>query len=377
MKEKEASARFPARLLAYRRERGWSQATLAANITMDEETVRRWEKGERYPTIYAQQKLCDVFHVTSDELGLTENPRLKQAHPLPLDEVFPAGASNDTGSLSEPKQTLLRLSDAQGRPHPSGWQSIQKNRLLFLAMSLILLLCFFGLWKSNVLPGGFLASHPTVIPVSHSTVPASPSGDLEAIPAAYGVQGHLVIDDALTGQQTSTFQLPNHPGQSNVCAYSQGAYDVKKEETNYCLANHTSYLANFVYQIEMTILQAQPGQTGGIVFRADDARHRYYNFQVGVDGSYSLLRSDPAQQGSDPAIWTGQTAFLKGLQEPNMLAVEARGKDLFLYVNFHLVAHVQDASYTQGNVGVGVVLNQGSSGSIEVAFRSARVWELA
>ncbi len=69
------------------------------------------------------------------------------------------------------------------------------------------------------------------------------------------------------------------------------------------------------------------------------------------------------------------SAILQGDWHPNLLAVKACGKDLFLYVNLQLVAHVQDLSYTHGNIGVGIVVSTQAQ-ETEVTFRQAKVWAI-
>ncbi len=137
--------------------------------------------------------------------------------------------------------------------------------------------------------------------------------------------------------------------------------------------NHSTDFANFVYQIEMTALQEQSGQAGRILFRADDAQHVYYAFEVSADGSYRLVRDDAT---GDTVLKEGHSsAILQGDLHPNLLAVKASGKDLSLYVNLQLVAHVEDLSYTHGNIGVGIVVNTEAQ-QTEVTFRQAKVWTI-
>ena len=67
-------------LLRYERQlRGWSQAYLAEQIDVPDYYISRWERGEVLPSPYYQQKLCQVFGKTAEELGM-----LQQTTPLPL-----------------------------------------------------------------------------------------------------------------------------------------------------------------------------------------------------------------------------------------------------------------------------------------------------
>src|SRR5215471_4737771 len=67
-------------LLRHERQlRGWSQAHLAEQIDVLDYYISRWERGEVLPSPYYQQKLCQVFGKTAEELGM-----LQQTIPLPL-----------------------------------------------------------------------------------------------------------------------------------------------------------------------------------------------------------------------------------------------------------------------------------------------------
>jgi DNA-binding XRE family transcriptional regulator len=79
MEKKETDTLFSAKLFEYRSKRGWSQAMLAKHLKVNDETVRRWEKGETWPNNFARQQLCILFEVPPEELGLGENPRLKRS----------------------------------------------------------------------------------------------------------------------------------------------------------------------------------------------------------------------------------------------------------------------------------------------------------
>ena len=49
--------------------RGWSQAYLAEQIDVFDYYISRWERGEVLPSPYYQQKLCELFGKSAEELG--------------------------------------------------------------------------------------------------------------------------------------------------------------------------------------------------------------------------------------------------------------------------------------------------------------------
>src|SRR5690348_2190267 len=56
-----------------RKKRGWTQAYVAEMIDVSVDAVRRWESG-RLPYPSSIQKLCRVFAMSPQELGLFNDP---------------------------------------------------------------------------------------------------------------------------------------------------------------------------------------------------------------------------------------------------------------------------------------------------------------
>jgi transcriptional regulator with XRE-family HTH domain len=53
--------------------RGWSQQRVADQINApNRQLVYRWEAGKRSPGSYYRERLCQVFKMTAEELGLVE-----------------------------------------------------------------------------------------------------------------------------------------------------------------------------------------------------------------------------------------------------------------------------------------------------------------
>jgi len=56
-----------------RRERqlhGWSQLKVAELVDTSEDVVSRWERGERRPSPFFQEKLCILYGKSAEELGI-------------------------------------------------------------------------------------------------------------------------------------------------------------------------------------------------------------------------------------------------------------------------------------------------------------------
>src|SRR5215469_5071906 len=77
-------------LLRHERQlRGWSQAHLAEQIDVPDYYISRWERGEVFPSPYYQQKLCEVFGKTAEELGMLQTTPLTLSVDPPIVEQLP------------------------------------------------------------------------------------------------------------------------------------------------------------------------------------------------------------------------------------------------------------------------------------------------
>ena len=65
------------RLKELRKSKGISQLTLATDLNANQNTISRYETGEREPGIMELIKIADYFHVSIDYLvGRTNDPRM-------------------------------------------------------------------------------------------------------------------------------------------------------------------------------------------------------------------------------------------------------------------------------------------------------------
>src|SRR5215467_10730386 len=61
-----------------RQEKLWTQADLANRIETTSISVGRWEKNITRPSLHFQQKLCEIFEKSPEELGFL--PQAEQEH---------------------------------------------------------------------------------------------------------------------------------------------------------------------------------------------------------------------------------------------------------------------------------------------------------
>lgn len=61
------------KLIGLRKRKGWTVAEAAEHVEVDDNTLYKWEKGKATPHGYNIGKLCKVYGVTEEELGLEKN----------------------------------------------------------------------------------------------------------------------------------------------------------------------------------------------------------------------------------------------------------------------------------------------------------------
>jgi len=153
------------------------------------------------------------------------------------------------------------------------------------------------------------------------------------------------------------------------CVFTSGSYHIFKPNAPLvtCTANNTNF-SDFTFQVSMTILQ---GGCGGMLFRNDGPSDDwdYYLFEICQDGRYGLMLDDAQSliplQDKNPAINVG-------LNQPNVIAVVASGKNMDLYVNQQKINSFQDGTRTKGRIGVFV--DPRGTVPTEVAFSNVKIW---
>jgi transcriptional regulator with XRE-family HTH domain len=88
------------RLRHERQLRGWSQGRLAEHIDVPDYYISRWERGEVLPSPFYQQKLCELFGKSAEELGF-----LQPVNETPL-----------PGTLRLEEGTIVTSADAETSP---------------------------------------------------------------------------------------------------------------------------------------------------------------------------------------------------------------------------------------------------------------------
>lgn len=338
-------------LRSAREQRGWSQKSLADLLGTTELTVGRWERGERSPQPFYRVRLCEAFGMTANELGLGEAEVPEEViddATVPTTQVLET--SPDPGSLL-PRSPILSAASKRQKP----WS----GRVVLLAVAVLSIFGGLGLYLTHPFPAASSRSGSGSARVS--TGGTQPSNQSWAPPMST-----LVLNDPLT-QPDSRY----HWGEGSICSFTHGGYHARSVGTNYCIESDRQF-SDFQYQLQVTI---QQGTQAGLAFRATGNSQLYY-FYINITGHFGVQVIDAPRPH-----WTLRSKFsssvLQGINRPNVLGVEVRGNTLRLFVNYTLVAQIQDTTFVQGYIGVCVGnYDDPSESELTLAsFRNAQVWD--
>jgi hypothetical protein len=185
--------------------------------------------------------------------------------------------------------------------------------------------------------------------------------------------GSPALDDSMSLQDSIHFIGTSAKGDGG-CFFAGGAYHAWVQvngDVLWCPATNTNF-SNFAYQVQMTIIK---GDSGGIIFRfaTNSTGNSFgYGFNIAQNGTYDFYSVDENEGFTH--LRSGTSLFIKtGLNQTNLIAVLAHGKNIYLFVNGQYVASVNDSSYSSGQIGV-----QAGENAIptEAVFRNAQVWEI-
>jgi eukaryotic-like serine/threonine-protein kinase len=179
----------------------------------------------------------------------------------------------------------------------------------------------------------------------------------------------LVLNDSLSNNNNG-YNWETQPDAGGACQFTGGAFQVNETQlttTEYCPAYNTSFGGNFVYEVQMTIVQ---GDLGGLIIR-DDTHQKSYYYRWRQDGSYNLVYYDTSPKPKGPLIAGQSSAFNTGYNQTNLIAVVVQGGNFQLYVNDHFVDSVSVGIYGQGYIGL---FASDYGDPTEVVYSNVKVW---
>jgi transcriptional regulator with XRE-family HTH domain len=84
----EKSSYFNLRLRTERERRGWTREHVAELVEASDYTVSQWERGKQFPRPYHIKRLCELFDMNAEELGLIREEAKNKQPPHLMPESF-------------------------------------------------------------------------------------------------------------------------------------------------------------------------------------------------------------------------------------------------------------------------------------------------
>jgi hypothetical protein len=163
---------------------------------------------------------------------------------------------------------------------------------------------------------------------------------------------------------------------TSPCTFSDGIYKISNgipDQYTFCMA-HNKILKNFAYRVKMTI--SSSGDSGGLIFRADDSPMIFYRLSLNSHGMYKLYLcqtcTDSSASGGD--VLKHGNVNINTIGNPNTLTVIVLNTAIYLYINnTHVIKLDGSAIPTSGEIGLYAVLQDQFT---NVSFSEVNVWVL-
>jgi serine/threonine protein kinase len=227
--------------------------------------------------------------------------------------------------------------------------------------------------------GGKPPARPTPTPQD-----IGPTAVVQAPNPYMSSMGTLVVNDPLTSNQ-----LRWDDGDS--CKIDAKGYyiGVSGPQSTICYAHATDFV-NFTYEAQMSFLKvddADPDAVAvGLVFRGDNDTGASYRIEVTQNGTFIPLickaadactpfDDGQARPTTDSGLRKVSTAFNRGVEQSNKLAVVVVDNLLVFYINGQEVFSTKQAGFSRHGM-IGLYLRDNNKDSSAVAlFNNVRVWQ--
>ena len=307
--------------------------------------------------------------IVGDKAVITDDGSQPGGESLTVNDKIPATRGDDRGN---------RTSGKQGRR-----SSLSMGRVILLVLlALILIAASFASFYFIIGPKLLYPTGPNTTATAQAQASANALATSRALSASATAQGRatataeanpyppnsgtLAINDPLSNNSKG-YGWEEGERDGGFCTFTGGTYHSIIPQSGVfhsCLALATHF-TDFAFEVQAAVIS---GTSSGIVFRADRATTHLYYFILDERGNFYLKvyfdkfgTSSVIASGSNPAI---------NADGHNLIAVVARGSQVDLYVNRHLIKTLSDTTFSSGQIGVVVLAG-------EVAFSNARVWKLS
>lgn len=218
----------------------------------------------------------------------------------------------------------------------------------------------------------------TAVAFAHATATTQVQATAEVQGTATALQniytsatsGSPTLSDSLAGNNGSGWDEDQAQG-GGGCGFTGGAYHASLYSKGFyfpCFAQNTNF-GDLAYQVQMTIIR---GDYGGLIFRAKSTASKFYVFRLESDGIYDLFVSQDNNHTTELS-YGNSPAIHKYAGHSNLLAVVARGNNMYLYINKQYVSTVSDDTYKSGQIGV---FAEDHTNPTDVAFSNLQIWKL-
>ncbi len=134
-----------------------------------------------------------------------------------------------------------------------------------------------------------------------------------------------------------------------------GVYDlvIKGDDVSRWAAADENY-SDGVYEVEAVQIDGPLDNGYGMLFRADTDAGNFYLFKISGDGYVWIgrYRDEAEEQAMVGSHWFESAAVKQGLNQTNVLRVEAESGNMIFSVNGQEVGRVTDGNYPSGDIGL-------------------------
>ena len=307
--------------------------------------------ADRFPSIAAFAQALQQATSDSEDPTIPMPERVLVLPQHQIDETVPA--------VPNPAFSTFNPSPATSAPRQQRFSRMKATLLI----GLILLVLVGGI--------GYFYLRGTTSTTGPHTTSATTSQTFPYPPPNNAMQ---LINDSLN-TPNNLWEIAHDP--KGACQFTGGVYEVSDADpqvNEFCRAWNTDQHIhnNFAYEAQMTIVQ---GDVGGLRF-TDDSSGKYYYFGCRAnDGYCSLVYYADNVNNAKTAMTLLQSfssAFRKGLNQPNLLAVKVQGSNIGLYVNGQLIDQTDVGTFGGGSL-IGVFAREETNPTV-VNFSNAKVW---
>ncbi len=187
--------------------------------------------------------------------------------------------------------------------------------------------------------------------IARATATAAARASATAGVIATATSGQAAYQDALNDANNSATAAAGWDMSDNCAFKSDGYHDTTTASLQGCKEANNTYTNGAI----TVVMHLNSGQAGGLFFRMNAPVFLFggytgYLFEVDSTGRYRVLSSGNFNNGSNVLQdWTTSSAMRKG-SASNTLQLIMRGSDFYLYANGAYLTHVNDSSYSSGQI---------------------------